>query len=51
MITTLKVKRIDNIDLTKYQQEYNSIVRYSFNRYQQNMKQKQIRSLIKELFN
>lgn len=47
---SIKLKIINNIDLTTELKLYNSIVRYSFNRFQDHLEQKQIRSLINTKF-
>ena len=47
---TIKLKIKNKINLTKELKEFNSIVRFSFNRFQEGLKEKEIRSLVNELF-
>ena len=47
---TIKLKIKNEINLTKELKEFNSIVRFSFNRFQEGLKEKEIRSLVNELF-
>lgn len=47
---TIKLKIKNEINLTKELKEFNSIVRFSFNRFQENLKEKEIRSKVNELF-
>lgn len=47
---TIKLKIKNNIDFTKELKLFNSVVRYSFNRFQENLKEKEVRNKVKELF-
>lgn len=47
---TIKLKIKNKINLTKELKEFNSIVRYSFNRFQESFKEKEIRLKVNELF-
>lgn len=47
---TIKLKIKNEIDFTKELKLFNSIVRYSFNRFQENLTEKEVRSKVKELF-
>ena len=47
---TIKLKIKNEINITKELKEFNSIVRYSFNRFQEGSKEKEIRSKVNELF-
>ena len=47
---TIKLKIKNKINLTKELKEFNSIVRFSFNRFQEGLKEKEIRSKVNELF-
>lgn len=47
---TIKLKIKNDINLTKELKEFNSIVRFSFNRFQEGLKEKEVRSLVNELF-
>ena len=47
---TIKLKIKNNIDFTKELKIFNSVVRYSFNRFQENLKEKEVRNKVKELF-
>lgn len=47
---TIKLKIKNNIDLTAELKEFNSIVRFSFNRFQEGLKEKEIRSKVNSLF-
>ena len=47
---TIKLKIKNEINLTKELKEFNSIVRFSFNRFQEGLKEKEIRSKVNELF-
>lgn len=47
---TIKLKIKNEINLTKELKEFNSIVRFSFNRFQESLKEKEIRSNVNELF-
>ena len=47
---TIKLKIKNEVNLTKELKEFNSIVRFSFNRFQEGLKEKEIRSKVNELF-
>ena len=47
---TIKLKIKNEINLTKELKEFNSMVRFSFNRFQEGLKEKEVRSLVNELF-
>ena len=47
---TIKLKIKNKINLTKELKEFNSIVHYSFNRFQESLKEKEVRSKVNELF-
>ena len=47
---TIKLKIKNEINLTKELKEFNSIVHFSFNRFQEGLKEKEIRSKVNELF-
>ena len=47
---TIKLKIKNKINLTKELKEFNSIVRFSFNRFQEGLKEKEVRSLVNGLF-
>ena len=47
---TIKLKIKNEINITKELKEFNSIVRFSFNRFQEGLKEKEIRSKVNELF-
>lgn len=47
---TIKLKIKNKINLTKELKEFNSIVHYSFNRFQKSLKEKEVRSKVNELF-
>ena len=47
---TIKLKIKNEINLTKELKEFNSIVCYSFNRFQEGTNEKEIRSKVNELF-
>lgn len=47
---TIKLKIKNEVNLTKELKEFNSIVHYSFNRFQEGLKEKEVRSLVNELF-
>lgn len=47
---TIKLKIKNEINITKELKEFNSIVHYSFNRFQEGSKEKEVRSLVNELF-
>lgn len=42
---------IDEIDITTYQKQYNNIVRFAYNRYQENKTQSQIEKQVKTTMN
>jgi IS605 OrfB family transposase len=50
VMKTIKLKIKNEIDLTKELKEFNSIVRFSFNRFQEGLKEKEVRSKVNELF-
>lgn len=50
IMKTIKLKIKNEIDLTKELKEFNSIVRYSFNRFQECLKEKEIRGKVNSLF-
>ena len=47
---TIKLKIKNEINITKELKEFNSIVRYSFNRFQEGLNEKEIRSKTNKLF-
>ena len=47
---TIKLKIKNEINLTKELKEFNSIVRYSFNRFQEGLTEKDVRNKVNELF-
>lgn len=47
---TIKLKIKNEINLTKELKEFNSMVRYSFNRFQEGLKEKEVRSKVNFLF-
>lgn len=47
---TIKLKIKNKINLTKELKEFNSIARFSFNRFQEGLKEKEVRSKVNELF-
>ena len=47
---TIKLKIKNEVNLTKELKEFNSIVRFSFNRFQEGLKEKEIRSKVNSLF-
>ena len=47
---TIKLKIKNEINVTKELKEFNSIVRFSFNRFQEGLKEKEVRSLVNGLF-
>ena len=47
---TIKLKIKNEINITKELKEFNSIVRFSFNRFQEDLNEKEIRSKVNELF-
>lgn len=47
---TIKLKIKNEVNLTKELKEFNSIVRYSFNRFQENFKEKEVREIVNDLF-
>ena len=46
----IKLKIKNEVNLTKELKEFNSIVRYSFNRFQESLKEKEIRSKVNSIF-
>lgn len=49
-MTTIKLKLENEIDIVKEQRSFNNIVRLSFNRYQDGLKEKEIRLYLKDKF-
>ena len=47
---TIDLKIIHDIDLLKFQKNFNSIVRYAFNRFQEGLKEKDVRYKSQEIF-
>ena len=47
---TIKLKIKNKVDFTKELKLFNSVVRYSFNRFQEELTEKEVRSKVKELF-
>ena len=47
---TIKLKIKNEVDFTKELKLFNSVVRYSFNRFQENLVEKEGRNKVKELF-
>ena len=47
---TIKLKIKNEINLTKELKEFNSIVRYSFNRFQEGLKEKEVREKVNSVF-
>ena len=47
---TIKLKIKNKINLTKELKEFNSIVRFSFNRFQEGLKEKEVRNKVNSLF-
>lgn len=47
---TIKLKIKNEINLTKELKEFNSIVRFSFNRFQEGLKEKEVREKVNSLF-
>lgn len=47
---TIKLKIKNEINITKELKEFNSIVRYSFNRFQEGLKEKEVRNKVNSLF-
>ena len=47
---TIKLKIKNEINITKELKEFNSIVRYSFNRFQEGLKEKEVREKVNSLF-
>ena len=47
---TIKLKIKNEVNLTKELKEFNSIVRYSFNRFQEGLKEKEVREKVNSLF-
>ena len=50
VMKTIKLKIKNEVNLNKELKEFNSIVHYSFNRFQEGLKEKEIRSKVNELF-
>ncbi len=50
IMKTIKLKIKNEINLTKELKEFNSIVRFSFNRFQEGLKEKEVRSKVNKLF-
>ena len=50
VMKTIKLKIKNEITITKELKEFNSIVRFSFNRFQEGLKEKEVRSKVNELF-
>ena len=48
VMKTIKLKIKNEINITKELKEFNSIVRFSFNRFQEGLKEKEIRSKVNE---
>ena len=47
---TIKLKIKNEVDFTKELKLFNSVVRYSFNRFQERLIEKEIRSSVRKLF-
>lgn len=47
---TIKLKIKNEVDFTTELKLFNSVVRYSFNRFQENLVEKEVRNKVKELF-
>ena len=47
---TIKLKIKNEVNLTKELKEFNSIVRFSFNRFQEDLKEKEIREKVNSFF-
>lgn len=47
---TIKLKIKNDVDFTTELKLFNSAVRYSFNRFQEGLKEKEVRSKVKRLF-
>ena len=47
---TIKLKIKNEVNLIKELKEFNSIVRYSFNRFQEGLKEKEVREKVNYLF-
>ena len=47
---TIKLKIKNEVNLTKELKEFNSLVRYSFNRFQEGLKEKEVREKVNKLF-
>ena len=47
---TIKLKIKNEVDFTTELKLFNSVVRYSFNRFQENLAEKEVRSKVKKLF-
>ena len=50
IMKTIKLKIKNEVNLTKELKEFNSIVRYSFNRFQEGLKEKEVREKVNSLF-
>lgn len=48
---TIKLPLLENIDITKYQQQYTNIVHYAFNRYQEGLKLSEVEKSVKSNMN
>lgn len=49
-MTTIKLKLENEIDILKEQRAFNNVVRLSFNRFQDGLKEKEIRAYLKDKF-
>ena len=47
---TIKLKIKNEVNFTKELKIFNSVVRYSFNRFQEGLKEKEVRDKVKKLF-
>ena len=47
---TIKLKIKNDVDFTRELKLFNSVVRYSFNRFQEELTEKEVRAKVKELF-
>ena len=47
---TIDLKIINDVDLLKLQKNFNSIVRYTFNRFQEGLKEKEVRYMTQTIF-
>ena len=50
VMKTIKLKIKNELNLTKELKEFNSIVRFSFNRFQEGLKEKEVREKVNYLF-